>query len=174
MKKRIINGILLALIVTSFVLSLVSCGDRGIDGLTVSYTVGDHQYNAEQDVTNIEVTFFTENTNSELTVSGYSHKFYFYDSSGALLTMREYKTYESIDPNDSTYNTVNFGEGYGFNASIDGCVSRVDVVPYSMNVTEGDGSSSSNDGGETDIWSIIGGIIAVVIVFNIIKGVFFD
>ena len=170
MKKRILHGIVLVMLLLLYALQLTSCGN-GIKGIKIESAAWDGSYDPYTNSSSGNVEFYVGCIDDGKRVTAFVVNVKFFDRlDNCIATRRVTRTDVEIDDGVTSHFTASFGTD-GSSAAIPGEVTRLEIEPHSMTLT-GEG----NDGGFSvgSIFGIIGGVIGVVFVCGVLYGLFFD
>ena len=149
-EKRNLSLALLILIIAAFAFSLVSCGGGGgLPGSEVDESVSYKKYNAQTDLTTLNVDILVTNGNPTRAVSSYKYKVVFRNSQGAVISTKIFTEHIGILPSGTENHSHYFSESDG--TAIRGSVAIVEAFPIEMSLSDKEvespsGSTSSPSG----------------------------
>ena len=155
MKKRVFSLFVFIVMLIAAVLSMASCGNREIVGVSLSTVDQTNSYDKTSDTTACSVSIRATNSNVNRAVSGFSYNVFFYDANGNLL----YKSEEKY----SSYISGNETETINKEFDVQGKVASVSVEPISMELNKPAGKSIFTDLSTWDASAWFGMIIVVAL-----------
>ena len=178
MKRKIISLLFIAVLAVSLLLTFTSCGSSDdISGVTLQAGMHSLTYNDQSNTSSLTVSISATNRNSDLDITSFDYKIYFFDDFGNVIYTSTLKYENTLEPDEDasfSANFINVTTGYepdyqgGVNAPrVPGKVASVRVVPVSMVTVEADSSGSSSDsdsgwGFWTWFWVVIAGILIIL------------